>query len=641
MPTVTLPDGSQKKFADAVSVAEIAASIGTSLAKAALAAEVNDQMVDLSYLIERDATLNILTAKSPEGLEVSRHSTAHLLAQAVKQLFPSAQVTIGPVIEDGFYYDFAFERAFTPEDLEVIEQLMRLLSKQNLPVKRHEVSRQEAIEQFRALGEEYKVEIISAIPEGDILSIYSQGDFQDLCRGPHVPSTRHLKVFKLTKVAGAYWRGDANNVMLQRIYGTAWADQKSLEHYLHRLEEAQKRDHRKLGKNLHLYHFQPEAPGMAFWHPNGWTVYQIIKQYIRQLLPAYGYQEVATPQIVSRSLWERSGHWAMFGEEMFTTHIDEQIFAIKPMNCPCHIQIFKQGVKSYRDLPVRFAEFGNCHRCEPSGALHGLLRVRNMVQDDAHIFCTEAQIESEVAAMIRMVFEVYKDFGFTEIAIKLATRPDKRVGSDAVWDKAEEALQNALNNQDLAWEMLPGEGAFYGPKIEFHLKDCLGRVWQCGTIQVDFAQPERLAASYINEHGDKQVPVMLHRAILGTIERFLGILIEHYAGWFPLWLAPVQAAVLPITDAQADYASAVLRTLQQAGIRSVSDLRNEKISFKIREHTLQHVPYLIVIGAREVDNKQISVRASRKALDLGNMGVDDFIHRLNNEVSKKIQEVEE
>ena len=641
MPIVTLPDGSQKEFDQAVSVTDVVASIGAGLAKAALAAQIDDRIVDLDTMIDRDVTLQVFTAKSEQGLEVIRHSTAHLLAQAVKQLFPSAQVTIGPVIDDGFYYDFAFERAFTPDDLVAIEARMKVLVKENLPIVRHEMTRAKAIERFRALGEEYKVEIISDIPESEILSVYSQGDFEDLCRGPHVPSTGHLKVFKLTKVAGAYWRGDSKNVMLQRIYGTAWPDKKALKTYLYRLEEAQKRDHRKLGKRLGLFHFQPEAPGMAFWHPKGWTVYQIIQHYIRQVLPAYGYQEVNTPQVVSRSLWEQSGHWEMFGEEMFTTQIDEQVFAIKPMSCPCHIQIFKQGIKSYRDLPVRLAEFGNCHRCEPSGALHGLLRVRNMVQDDAHIFCTEEQIQSEVTAMIRMVFEVYADFGFTDIAVKLATRPEKRVGSDAIWDKAEESLTNALNDYDLDWQLLPDEGAFYGPKIEFHLKDCLGRVWQCGTIQVDFAQPERLGATYIDEKGEKHVPVMLHRAILGTLERFLGILIEHYAGWFPAWLAPVQVAVLPITDAQADYAEDVLRTLQKSGVRALSDLRNEKISFKIREHTLQHVPYLLVVGDREVESGQVAVRASRQARDVGSMTVENFIEQLHQDVSRKGRTEEE
>lgn len=618
MPIVTLPDGSQKQFAQPVSVHEVALSIGKRLADAALAAKVDGKLVDLSYVIDKDSQVVILTDNDREGLEVLRHSCAHLLAHAVQSIYPQAQVTIGPVIEEGFYYDFAFERPFSTEDLALFEQKMHELAKADLPVSRHLISRDEAIAKFKQMGEHYKVEIIEGIPSGEPLTFYQQGDFIDLCRGPHTPSTGKIKAFKLMKVAGAYWRGDAKNAMLQRIYGTAWPNKKALDEYLHRLEEAEKRDHRKLGKRFDLFHFQEEAPGMVFWHPNGWIIYQQIQQYIRQVITEFGYHEVNTPQLVDRSLWERSGHWQMFGQNMFTVSSEERTFAVKPMNCPCHVQIFNQGIKSYRDLPVRLAEFGSCHRNEPSGALHGLMRVRNFVQDDAHIFCTEEQIQSEVARFTELLFKVYEDFGFNHIFIKLATRPEHRVGSDEIWDKAERALQVALDEKRLAWELSPGEGAFYGPKIEFSLKDSLGRVWQCGTVQVDFSMPERLGAHYIAEDGSKQIPVMIHRAILGSLERFIGILTEEHAGNFPLWLAPTQAVVMNITDRQADYCQELVSYLKTKGIRVAADLRNEKIGFKIREHTLQRVPYLVVVGDREVDQQTITVR-TRAGEDLGNM----------------------
>lgn len=623
MPVITLLDGKTLEFDKPVTALEVAASISKKLSKQAVAAQVADKTVDLSTLIVQDATVAILTSQDAEGLEVLRHSCAHLLAHAVQSIYPQAQVTIGPVIEDGFYYDFAFDRPFTPEDLSLFEAKMKELVKQNLSVSRHELTREEAIEKFKAMGEHYKVKIIQKIPENEILSFYQQGDFVDLCRGPHVPSTGKIAAFKLMKVAGAYWEGNSDNEMLQRIYGTCWSSDKELKQYLFRLEEAEKRDHRKLGKKYDLFHMQEEAPGMVFWHPKGWAIYQEITQYIRKLISKHGYQEVNTPQLVDRSLWERSGHWDMFGENMFTVTCEEKVFAIKPMNCPCHVQIFNQGVKSYRDLPLRLAEFGSCHRNEPSGALHGIMRARNFVQDDAHIFCTEGQIQEEVSLFIDLLFKAYKDFGFDDILVKLSTRPEQRVGSDAIWDKAEEALQTALDNKKLEWQLLAGEGAFYGPKIEFSLRDCLGRVWQCGTIQVDFSMPDRLGAHYVAEDSNKKVPVILHRAILGSLERFIGILIEQYAGSLPTWLSPTQVTVLNITDAQADYAKKIAENLSNLGIRAIADLRNEKIGFKIREHTVQRVPYLLVVGDREMENQSISVR-TRSGEDLGIMLVSAF-----------------
>jgi threonyl-tRNA synthetase len=634
MPTITLPDGSQRQFDQALSVHDVAAAIGPGLAKAALAGRVDGKLVDTSFLIDRDVDLAIVTERDPEGLEIIRHSCAHLLAQAVKQLFPEAQVTIGPVIEDGFYYDFAFKRPFTPEDLAAIEKRMQELAAKDLKVTRSEMVREEAIPFFRDMGEEYKARIIEDIPAHETLSLYQQGEFIDLCRGPHIPSTGKLKAFKLMKVAGAYWRGDSNNEMLQRIYGTAWTDKKALEAYLHRLEEAEKRDHRKIGKHLDLFHTQEEAPGMVFWHDNGWTIYQQIEQYIRAALKAHDYEEVRTPQVVGRVLWEKSGHWEKFGEEMFTTHSENRDYAIKPMNCPCHVQIFNQGLKSYRELPLRMAEFGSCHRNEPSGALHGLMRVRGFTQDDAHIFCTEDQIQAEVAAFIDLLYQVYADFGFEEVIIKLSTRPPKRVGSDEIWDKSEHALEKALNDKGLKWDLQPGEGAFYGPKIEFSLKDCLGRVWQCGTIQVDFNTPGRLGAEYVAEDSAKKTPVMLHRAILGSLERFIGILIEQYAGLFPPWLAPTQAVLLTITDKQADYARRLEKVMKEKGFRVKADLRNEKISFKIREHTLQRVPYLLVLGDREMNEQTMAVR-TRSGKDLGSMSVDAFQERLAADIARR------
>jgi len=632
MPTITLPDGSQRQFDHPISIADVAASIGAGLAKATLAGRVDGQLVDASHMINADAAVTIVTDRDPEGLEIIRHSCAHLLAQAVKSLFPSAQVTIGPVIEDGFYYDFAFERAFTLDDLSAIEAKMKALASADLEVSRMARPRDDAIDYFESIGEAYKAEIIRDIPAGETLSLYTQGEFTDLCRGPHVPSTGRIKAFKLTKLAGAYWRGDSNNEMLQRIYGTAWANSKELKAYLHRIEEAEKRDHRRIGRQLDLYHTQEEAPGMVFWHNNGWVIYREVEEYIRSHLRDHGYSEVRTPQVVDRSLWERSGHWDKFQDDMFTTSSENRDYAIKPMNCPCHVQIFNQGLKSYRDLPLRMAEFGSCLRNEPSGTLHGLMRLRNFVQDDAHIFCTEAQIQSEVAAFIDLLFEVYADFGFNEIIIKLSTRPENRVGDDVSWDKAEHALEQALNGKGLAWDLQPGEGAFYGPKIEFSLKDCLGRVWQCGTIQVDFSMPGRLDASYIAEDGSRQVPVMLHRAILGSLERFIGILIEEYAGLFPLWLAPRQVMVMNITDQQAAFCDEVVGFLREAGIRADKDLRNEKINFKIREHTLQRVPYLLIVGDREVEARTVAVRM-RDGKDLGTMSLDDILARLHTEIA--------
>ncbi|GGB82309.1 threonine--tRNA ligase [Marinobacterium zhoushanense] len=634
MPVITLPDASTREFDNPVTVYDVAASIGTGLAKAALAGKVDGTLVDTSYLIEQDARLAIVTARDEEGVDIIRHSCAHLMAMAVQELFPGAQVTIGPVIEDGFYYDFAYERPFTQEDLAKIEQRMNELSKQDLQVSRSIMNRGEAVAMFQQMGEKYKVEIIESIPGEEPLSFYRQGDFIDLCRGPHVPSTGHIKAFKLMKVAGAYWRGDAKNEMLQRIYGTAWGDKKELKSYLHRLEEAEKRDHRKLAKQLNLFHLQEEAPGMVFWHPHGWTLYQQIEQYMRAKQRKHGYQEIKTPQVVERTLWEKSGHWDKFHEQMFTTHSESKDFAIKPMNCPCHIQVFNQGLRSYREMPLRLAEFGSCHRNEPSGALHGIMRVRGFVQDDAHIFCAENSIQSEVAAFIDFLHEVYADFGFTDIIYKLSTRPDQRVGSDESWDKAEKALADALDTAQLDWDELPGEGAFYGPKIEFSLRDCLGRVWQCGTIQVDFSMPGRLNAQFVNEQGERETPVMLHRAILGSFERFIGILIEHYAGALPTWLAPVQVAVMNITDKQADFVKQVTERLENQGYRAVADLRNEKIGFKIRERTLQKVPYLLVVGDKEVESGSVAVR-TRSGEDLGTMPVDALLDLLGQEVTRK------
>ena len=634
MPVITLPDGSQRTFEQPVTILDVAADIGPGLAKATLAGKVDSQLRDASYAIESDAELSIITDKSEEGLEIIRHSTAHLLAQAVKQLFPSAQVTIGPVIEDGFYYDFAFERPFTPEDLEAIEQRMGELASSDEPVARRVLSRDEAVTFFREMGEEYKAEIIESIPSDEDLSLYRQGDFEDLCRGPHVPSTGKLKYFKLMKVAGAYWRGDSSNEMLQRIYGTAWTSKKELKAYLYRLEEAEKRDHRKLGKKFDLFHLQEEAPGMVFWHAKGWSVYTEIEQYMRDVQRRNGYQEIKTPAVVDRTLWERSGHWDKFRENMFTVESESRDYAVKPMNCPCHVQVFNQGLKSYRELPLRLAEFGSCHRNEASGTLQGLMRVRGFVQDDAHIFCTEKQVQEEVSAFTDLLFDVYRDFGFNDVIIRLSTRPEQRVGSDAVWDKAEQALADALVAKGLEYEVLPGEGAFYGPKIEFSLKDCLGRVWQCGTIQVDFSMPGRLDAQYVAEDGSRQVPVMLHRAILGSFERFIGILIEQYEGSFPAWLAPEQAVILNITDRQREYAEKVAESLKNKGFRVTNDLRNEKIGFKIREHTIQRVPYLLVIGDREVETGAVAVR-TRGGEDLGSMSIDDFASLLASDVERR------
>jgi threonyl-tRNA synthetase len=637
---VTLPDGKQLEFDHPVTVREVAAAVGPGLAKAALAGQVDGRLVDTSSLIERDAKVSIVTDRDPEGIEIIRHSTAHLMAHAVKELYPDAQVTIGPVIEDGFYYDFARPERFSPEDLDRIETKMRELATADYAVERSVMPRDEAVQLFRAMGEDYKAQIIASIPEGEEISLYRQGDFIDLCRGPHVPSTGKLRAFKLTKLAGAYWRGDSRNEMLQRIYGTAWASKKDLDAYLHRLEEAEKRDHRKLGKRLDLFHVQEEAPGMIFWHDKGWTIYREVESYVRARLREHGYLEVRTPQVIDRSLWERSGHWDKFGTQMFTTSSEDREYAVKPMNCPGHIQIFNQGVRSYRDLPLRLAEFGSCHRNEPSGTLHGLMRLRNFVQDDAHIFCTEEQIQDEVSAFIDMLFKVYADFGFDHVLLKLSTRPEQRVGSDEVWDKAEKALELALDSKGLAWELQPGEGAFYGPKIEFSLKDSIGRIWQCGTIQVDFSMPGRLGAQYVAEDGSRQVPVMLHRAILGSMERFIGILIEEYGGAFPAWLAPVQAVIMNITDRQASYAREVQDVLSGARFRVASDLRNEKIGFKIREHALERVPYLLVVGDREVESNTVAVR-TRRGVDLGSMPVEDFSKRLAEDVSARSRGTEE
>ena len=634
MPNITLPDGSVKKYNQVVSIADVAKDIGEGLARAALAGKIQDQLVDLSYEIAEDTNLSIITSKSPESLDVIRHSTAHLLAQAVKTIFPDVQVTIGPVIEDGFYYDFSYKRPFTPEDLAQIEKKMSELAKQNLEINRKVMKRQAAIDYFESIGEKYKSEIISSIPKGEEVSLYEQGDFTDLCRGPHVPSTGKLKVFKLMKLAGAYWRGDSKNEMLQRIYGTAWNNKDELKDYLKRLEEAEKRDHRKLGKLLDLFHMQDTSPGMVFWHAKGWSIWLEIENYLRQKSLDYGYDEIKTPTVLDKELWKSSGHWDNYHENMFTTASENREYAVKPMNCPGHVQIFNNSLHSYRDLPLRLAEFGSCHRNEPSGALHGLLRVRGFTQDDAHIFCTEEQIKSEVKDFSKMLYEVYSAFGFDNVLVMLSTRPEKRVGTDDIWEKAELALEDALKETGIEYTLQKGEGAFYGPKIEYSLKDSLGRIWQCGTIQLDFNLPERLGAEYISEDNSRKNPVMLHRAIVGSMERFIGILIEHYAGFMPLWLSPVQAIVLNIADAHSDYAKEVTESLRQNNIRCNSDLRNEKITYKIREHSIQRVPYILVVGDREKETSQVSVR-NQKGEDLGSMSLDALLKNLNKEISDK------
>jgi len=631
MPVITLPDGSQRSFPNPVTVAEVAQSIGAGLARAALAGKVDGALVDTSHLISTDAKLAIITDKDADGVDLIRHSTAHLLAYAVKELFPEAQVTIGPVIENGFYYDFAYSRPFTPEDLTAIEKRMAELAKKDLPVTRKVLPRDEAVAYFKSIGEKYKAEIIESIPADQDVSLYSEGDFTDLCRGPHVPSTGKLKAFKLMKVAGAYWRGDSKNEMLQRIYGTAWAKKEDLDAYLVRLEEAEKRDHRKLGKLLDLFHMQDEAPGMVFWHPKGWAMWQVIEQYMRRVYRDNGYQEIRCPQIIDRVLWEKSGHWEHYKANMFTTESEKHDYAIKPMNCPGHVQVFNADLRSYRELPLRYGEFGSCHRNEPSGGLHGLMRVRGFVQDDGHIFCTEGQIESEVTAFNALVLKVYKDFGFHDVVVKLALRPESRVGSDEIWDKSENALRAALRASGMTWEELPGEGAFYGPKIEFHIKDAIGRSWQCGTIQVDFSMPGRLGAEFVDEDNTRKVPVMLHRAILGSLERFIGILVENHAGALPLWLAPVQMVVMNISQAQEEYAGKVVGALRASGMRVQSDLRNEKITYKIREHSLQKLPYQLIIGDKEMAAGLVAVR-SRTGEDLGQMSVEALLQRLNAEL---------
>ncbi len=634
MVTVSLPDGSKRQFDAPPSVAQVAASIGAGLAKAALAGKVDGKVVDTAFLIDHDADLAIITDKDPEGLDVIRHSTAHLLAYAVKSLFPDAQVTIGPVIENGFYYDFSYKRPFTPEDLVAIEKKMAELAKKDEAVTRRVLPRDEAVAYFKSIGEAYKAEIIGSIPADQDVSLYAEGQFEDLCRGPHVPSTGKLKVFKLMKLAGAYWRGDSKNEMLQRIYGTAWAKKEEQEAYLHMLEEADKRDHRKLGRALDLFHFQEEAPGLIFWHPKGWTVWQQVEQYMRRVYQDNGYQEVKAPQILDRSLWEKSGHWENYKENMFTTESENRAYALKPMNCPGHVQIFRSGMRSYRDLPLRYGEFGQCHRNEPSGSLHGMMRVRGFTQDDGHIFCTEDQIQDECIAFTTLLQKVYKDFGFTEIIYKVATRPEKRVGSDEAWDKAEAALIASLERSGYPFEISPGEGAFYGPKIEYTLKDAIGRAWQCGTMQVDFSMPVRLDAEYVAEDNTRKIPVMLHRAILGSLERFIGMLIENFSGALPMWLAPVQIVVLNISESQADYAQAVAQNLKKQGFRVAVDLRNEKITYKIREHSVQKLPYIVVIGDKERDANTVAVRA-RGNIDLGTMPVDELVKRLQHDVDTK------
>jgi len=631
MPVITLPDGSQRSFEGPVTVAEVAQSIGAGLARAALAGKVDGTLVDTSYQISGDAQLAIITDRDADGLDLIRHSTAHLLAYAVKELFPEAQVTIGPMIENGFYYDFAYSRPFTPEDLIAIEKRMAELAKKDLPVTRNVLPRDEAVAYFKSIGEKYKAELIESIPADQDVSVYSEGEFTDLCRGPHVPSTGKLKVFKLMKVAGAYWRGDSKNEMLQRIYGTAWAKKEDLDAYLHQLEEAEKRDHRKLGKQLDLFHMQDEAPGMVFWHPKGWAMWQVIEQYMRGVYCDNGYQEIRCPQIIDRVLWEKSGHWEHYKANMFTTESEKHDYAIKPMNCPGHVQVFNSDLRSYRELPVRYGEFGSCHRNEPSGGLHGLMRVRGFVQDDGHVFCTEEQIESEVTAFNALVLKVYKDFGFNDVVVKLALRPEGRVGSDEIWDKSENALRAALTASGMEWVELPGEGAFYGPKIEFHIKDAIGRSWQCGTIQVDFSMPGRLGAEYVDEDNSRKVPVMLHRAVLGSLERFIGILVENHSGALPLWLAPVQMVVMNISQAQEVYAAKTADALRDAGFRVQSDLRNEKITYKIREHSLQKLPYQLIIGDKEMAAGLVAVR-NRQGEDLGQISVEAFIERLNTEL---------
>ncbi|OGS92407.1 MAG: threonine--tRNA ligase [Gallionellales bacterium GWA2_60_18] len=631
MPVITLPDGSQRSFAQPVTVADVASSIGAGLARAALAGKVDGKVVDTSYLIESDAALAIVTDKDADGVEIIRHSTAHLLAHAVKELFPDAQVTIGPVIENGFYYDFSYKRPFTPEDLAAIEKRMGEIAKLDLPVARRVLPRDEAVSYFKHIGEQYKAEIIESIPADQDVSLYSEGEFTDLCRGPHVPSTGKLKAFKLMKLAGAYWRGDSKNEMLQRIYGTAWAKKEELDAYLHQLEEAEKRDHRKLGKQLELFHMQDESPGMVFWHPKGWTLWQEVEQYMRAKFREHGYQEVRTPTIMDRSLWEKSGHWENYHDNMFTTCSENRDYAVKPMNCPGHVQIYNHGLHSYRDLPLRLAEFGSCHRNETSGSLHGLMRVRGFTQDDAHIFCTEEQVQPEVSRFIVMLNEVYRDFGFNEVLVKLSTRPEKRVGSDETWDKAEAGLASALQQNGLAYDIQPGEGAFYGPKVEFTLKDSLGRLWQCGTIQLDFNLPVRLGAEFVDEDNARKPPVMLHRAILGSMERFIGILIEHHAGAFPLWLAPVQVVLMNISQAQEEYALQLAQALRKAGVRLQLDLRNEKITYKIREHSLQKLPYQLIVGDKEVAGSLVAVR-TRSGEDLGQMTLEALLQRLESEI---------
>ncbi len=634
MVSIRLPDGSQRQFDAPVTVAQVAASIGTGLAKAALAGKLDGKLVDTSYLIDRDVELAIVTEKDPEGLDVIRHSTAHLLAYAVKELFPEAQVTIGPVIDNGFYYDFSYKRPFTPEDLQAIEKKMAELAKKDEPVTRKVLPRDEAVSYFKSIGEAYKAEIIESIPQNEDVSLYSKGGFTDLCRGPHVPSTGKLKVFKLMKVAGAYWRGDSKNEMLQRIYGTAWTRKEEQEAYLHMLEEAEKRDHRKLGRQLDLFHFQDEAPGLIFWHPKGWTIWQQVEQYMRKVFQDNGYQEVKAPQIIDRSLWEKSGHWENYKENMFTTEAENRNYALKPMNCPGHVQIFRSNMHSYRELPLRYGEFGQCHRNEPSGSLHGMMRVRGFTQDDGHIFCTEDQILDECVTFTALLQKVYKDFGFTDIIYKVATRPEKRVGSDELWDKAENALIESMKRSGQPYEISPGDGAFYGPKLEYTLKDAIGRMWQCGTIQVDFSMPVRLEAEYVAEDNTRKTPVMLHRAILGSLERFIGMLIENHAGALPLWLAPVQVAVLNISDGQADYAQSIAQNLKKQGFRVHADLRNEKITYKIREHSVQKLPYIVVVGDKERDANTVAVRA-RGNVDLGVMPLDNLVQRLQEEVDAK------
>ncbi|MBL6686054.1 MAG: threonine--tRNA ligase [Methylophilaceae bacterium] len=634
MPKITLPDGSERSYKEAISVADIAQDIGEGLARAAVAGKVEDNLVDLSYVIDQDVNLSIITPKTPEGLQIIRHSTAHLLAHAVKELFPDAQVTIGPVIDNGFYYDFSYKRAFTPEDLAAIEKKMTEIARENLTVSRQVMTRSKAITFFKKMDENYKAEIITSIPDNEDLTIYSQGNFSDLCRGPHVPSTGKLKVFRLMKVAGAYWRGDSKNEMLQRVYGTAWSSKDELNEYLQQIEEAEKRDHRKLGKQLNLFHMQDTSPGMVFWHPKGWSIWLEIENFLRKMFQAYDYQEIKTPAVLDKSLWESSGHWENYHENMFTTSSENRDYAVKPMNCPGHVQIFNNTLHSYRELPLRLAEFGSCHRNEPSGALHGLMRVRGFTQDDAHIFCTEDQIKEEVKVFNEMLFRVYKAFGFSDVSIMLSTRPEKRVGSDEVWDKAENSLELALKETGLDYTLQEGEGAFYGPKIEYILKDSLGRIWQCGTIQLDFNLPTRLAAEYVAEDNSRKVPVMLHRAIVGSMERFIGILIEHYGGSMPLWLAPVQVVFINISDSHKEYTLELVDLFRKKGIRCDSDLRNEKITYKIREHSIQRTPYIVVLGDREMSARQVAVR-TQKGEDLGAMSLDSFLTKLSKEIENK------